>query len=64
VRVLRGIFGFKKKKLTGGWRELHSGEFHNLYSSINIVRMNRSWRMRWPGLVAHMGGKKVPTEVR
>jgi hypothetical protein len=31
-RVLRGIFGHKIGKLTGGWRKLQNEELHNLYS--------------------------------
>jgi hypothetical protein len=29
-RVLRGIFGPNRDKVTGEWRKLHSGELHNL----------------------------------
>jgi hypothetical protein len=43
-RVLRTIFGPKRDEVTGGWRKLHNKEFHNLYSSPNIIRMNRSRR--------------------
>jgi hypothetical protein len=40
-RALRRIFGPKREeeKL---WRKLHNDEFHNLYSSPNIVRMIKS----------------------
>jgi hypothetical protein len=31
-RVLRKIFGPKRDRVTGGWRELHNEELHNLYS--------------------------------
>jgi hypothetical protein len=37
-RVLRRIFGPKRDEVTGEWRELHSDELHNLYSSPNIIR--------------------------
>jgi hypothetical protein len=37
----------------GGWRKLHNEEFHNLYSSSNVVRMIKSKRA---GHVAQMGG--------
>jgi hypothetical protein len=37
-RVLRRIFGPKRDEITGEWRKLHSGEFHNLYSSPDIIR--------------------------
>jgi hypothetical protein len=44
-RVLRKIFGPKRKK-DGSWRKLHNDELHSLYSSLNIVRMIKSKRMR------------------
>jgi hypothetical protein len=37
-RVLRGIFGPKREE-DGSWRKMYNEEFHNLYSSPNIVRM-------------------------
>jgi hypothetical protein len=36
-------------------RKLHNNELHSLYFSPNIVRMIKSWRMRWAGHVVHMG---------
>jgi hypothetical protein len=58
-RVLR-IFGPKRDEVTGEWRKLHSGELHNLYSSPDIVRQNKSRRMRLAGHVARMGeGRNV-----
>jgi hypothetical protein len=38
----------------GSWRKLHNDELHSLYSSLNIVRMIKSRRMRWVGHVARM----------
>jgi hypothetical protein len=35
--------------------ELHNDELHNLYSSLNIVTVIKSRRMRWAGHVARMG---------
>jgi hypothetical protein len=55
-RVLRRIFGPKRDEVTGEWRKLRSGEFHNLYSSPDIIRQIKSRRMRWAGHVARMGG--------
>jgi hypothetical protein len=52
--VLRRIFGPKREE-DGSWRKLHNDELHNLYSSLNIVRVIKSRRMRWAGHVAHMG---------
>jgi hypothetical protein len=43
------------KKEDGSWRKLHNDELHSLYSSLNIVRMIKSGRMRWAGHVARMG---------
>jgi hypothetical protein len=56
-RLLRRIFGPKRDEVTGGWRKLHNEELHNLYSSLNIIRMIKSRRMRWAGHVAQIGRK-------
>jgi hypothetical protein len=52
--VLRRIFGPKRDEVTGEWRKRYSEEFHDLYSSPNIVRVIKSRRMRWVGHVARM----------
>jgi hypothetical protein len=57
-RVLRRIFGPKMDGVTGGWRELHNEDLHNLYSSPSIIRIIKSRRMRWAGHVARMGKKR------
>jgi hypothetical protein len=57
-RVLRRIFRPKRDEVTGDWRKLHNDEFHNLYSSPNIIIMIKSRRMRWTGNVARMGTKR------
>jgi hypothetical protein len=54
-RVLRRIFGPKRDKVTGEWRQLHNEELHNLYSSPGIIRQAKSRRMRWAEHVARMG---------
>jgi hypothetical protein len=38
-RVLRRMFVPMWEEVVGGWRGLHSGELHNLYTSANIIRM-------------------------
>jgi hypothetical protein len=53
-RVLRRIFGPKREE-DGSWRKLHNDKLHSLYSSLNIVRVIKSRRMRWTGHVARMG---------
>jgi hypothetical protein len=52
-RALRRIFGSKRDEVTGGWRKHHNEALHNLYSyfSPSIVRMIKSWRIRWAGHV-------------
>jgi hypothetical protein len=44
--VLRGrILGLKSEAVKEGWRKLHSGELHDLYSP-DIIRIFRSVGMR------------------
>jgi hypothetical protein len=57
-RVLRRIFGAKRDEVTGGWRKLHNEELHNLYSSLSIIRMIKSRRMRWVVHVAQTREKR------
>jgi hypothetical protein len=54
-RVLRRIFGPKRDEVTGEWRKLHNEELYDLYSSPSIIRIIKSWRMRFAGNVARMG---------
>jgi hypothetical protein len=35
-------------------RRLHNEELNDLYSSSNLIRMNKSRRMRWAGHAARM----------
>jgi hypothetical protein len=58
--VLRKIFGPKREE-DGSWRKLHNDELHSLYSSLNIVRVIKSRKMRWAGHVARMGKGEVFT---
>jgi hypothetical protein len=59
-RVLRRVFGHKRDEVTVGWRKLHHGELHNLYSTPDIIRQIKSRIMRWAGHVARMGeGRNV-----
>ena len=60
-RVLRRIFGPKRDEVTGKWRRLHKNELYALYSLPNIIRVIKSRRLRWAGLVARMGRGEVHT---
>jgi hypothetical protein len=53
-RVLR-IFGLKRDEMIRGWRELYGEELQNSYSSLSVIRMVKSRRMRWAGHAACMG---------
>jgi len=52
-RVFRRIFGPKRDEVRGEWRKIHN---EKLYCSPNIVWAIKLRRMKWAGLVAHMGG--------
>jgi hypothetical protein len=56
-RVLRRIFGPKMVEVTGEWIKLHNEELNILYSSPNIIRQNKTRRVKWAEHVAHMGEK-------
>jgi hypothetical protein len=58
--VLRRIFKPKKDEMTGDWRKLNNEELHNSYSSLNIIRINKSRRTRWVEHEAFMGKVKLP----
>jgi hypothetical protein len=54
-RVLRRP---NRDEVMGERSKLHSGELHNLYLSLNIVRVIKSRGMRWVGHVACMGEER------
>jgi hypothetical protein len=53
-RALR-TFGPKWEEVAEGWRSLHNEELHDLYTSLNIIKVIESRRMRWATYVACMG---------
>ena len=53
-RVLRRIFEPKKNEVTVEWRKLHNEELSDLCSSLSMVQVIKSRRMRWAGYVARM----------
>jgi hypothetical protein len=59
LRVLRRVFGPKRDKVTGEWRQFYNEELNDLYCSPNIVQVMKSRRMRWAGHVAGMGERRV-----
>jgi hypothetical protein len=52
--VLR-ILKPKRENVPEGWRKLCNDKLHNLYSLLNIIRVNKSRRVRLAGHVAYMG---------
>jgi hypothetical protein len=60
-KVLRIIFGARREELTGGWRQLHNEELHNLYSSPVIVIKLR--RMTWASHVACIGHMRSVSKI-
>jgi hypothetical protein len=57
-RVLRIMFGPKRKEVTRRWRNRHNEELNDLYYSPNIVRVIKSRRMRWTGPVTRTRERK------
>ena len=57
-RVLRRMFGPRKKEVTGEWRKLHSEELNDLCSSLNIVSVIKSRKNRWAGHVERLGERR------
>jgi hypothetical protein len=51
-RVLRRIFGPKKEEVAGDWGRLDNEEFHDLYSSSNIINAMKSKKLTWERHVA------------
>jgi hypothetical protein len=42
-------------EVVGYWRRLHYQELRNLYASPNVIRVIKSWCVRWVGHVACVG---------
>jgi len=54
-KVLSRIFGPKREKLTVEWRKLLNEELNDQQSSPNIIQVSKWRRLRWAGIVTHMG---------
>jgi hypothetical protein len=61
-RTLRRISAPKKQTDIGGWIKVHNEEFHNLYSSSNVIRMVKPRKMRWVRHVAPIGDVRMFTK--
>jgi hypothetical protein len=48
----------KRDEVTGEWRRLHNKKLYALNSSLNIIRLIKSRRLRWAGQVARMGERR------
>jgi hypothetical protein len=57
-KVLRRIFEPKNDEVTGEWRRLHNKELYALYSSLIIIRVIKSRRLRWAGHVTRRGEER------
>jgi hypothetical protein len=55
-RVMRKIL---RPWSTEYWRKLYSEEFHDLYSSPNIIRVIKSRRIGWAGHAVCMGKRYI-----
>jgi hypothetical protein len=57
-RVMKGIFGPKRGEIRAESIKLHMEDLNELYSSPNIVRLNKSRRKKWAGHVERTGGRR------
>jgi hypothetical protein len=58
-RTLRGMFGSKRRGVTGRWGKLCNKELRDLYPSSSIFRFIHWRKMMWAGHVARMGEKRT-----
>ena len=61
AKSLMKIFVAKRDEVTGDWRKMHNGELYDTYSS-NIIRENKSRRIRWAAYVERMRKGEVHVE--
>jgi hypothetical protein len=63
--MLRKIFAPKRDEVTGECKRLYTEDVYvyvyALYSSPNVIRVNKSGKPRWAGHVARMGDTEVHT---
>jgi hypothetical protein len=56
--VLREIFRLKRDEVRGEWRRLHNEKVYDLYSSLNIIWLIKSRKMRKTGDVTRKGKRR------
>jgi hypothetical protein len=52
------VFIHKSCEIVGDWRKLHNEKLHSFYSSLNVIRLIKSRRIRLVEHVARMGEKR------
>jgi len=57
-RVLSRYLDLRRDEVTGELRKIHNEDVTDMYSSPNIVKVIKSRRMRWAGLVARMEDRR------
>jgi hypothetical protein len=57
------ILGHKRDNVTGAWRRLPNYMLHNLYSSLDIIRVIKSTRVRWTENVTSMGERRISYKI-
>jgi hypothetical protein len=62
-RVLRRIFGPKRDEVIVEWRRLHNKELYALYSSLDIIRVIKTRRLRTAEHIARMGESRDASRV-
>jgi len=55
--------GPRREEVAGGWRRLYNEELHNLYASLNIIKVVKSRNMRWAGHVTGMADMRNAYEI-
>jgi hypothetical protein len=47
--VWRRMFRSKRVRVTGGWKKVHNGELHNMYSTPSSIKVKKLKKMRCAG---------------
>jgi hypothetical protein len=55
MMMMMMIIREKTDDVTGGWTKMHNEELHNLHSSLNIITMFKSRKIKWVEHVERIG---------